>query len=471
MRMLFTTGNLITLGIVLVVLLVYRQLDRDNRTLEKVKKFADRQRDAFRLCGQKGRGLTALRHRSRRQAEGRQGGSRPHPGGPGRHSREGRGDRRHREAPRRVRHGPGAPEGHDRRVEENLLRIHQESEFVDSAAKRVEAAQRSSSRSSARCRPSGRASPRTRAPRSSCSRPRSSPTWASASPSWARPPTRPEQRPQAAASASSGPASLRARARARPRKGQGRGREARGPRLREAQGGHRRQGREAQGAHRGALRPACRPRQGEDDRDPEPHQGLQGRMAVRGRRPARARKERGRGGGFRPRLGLGQDQGQLESRLDGDAEALESRLDGDAKALESRLAATTASLNASLAEGASSLKRGLDAASSSLGAELKSSSEGLRAQLADAKGELDSFRARWKSEAAELLSTRLAEAEALAAPLRSSLAEVEARIGASARGRKSSSLASGKNGRQRPKGSFPRSAKTSPRPRPVCAPA
>src|SRR5512142_2154439 len=44
-RMLFTTGNLITLGIVLVVLLVYRQLDRDNRSLEKVKKFADRQRD------------------------------------------------------------------------------------------------------------------------------------------------------------------------------------------------------------------------------------------------------------------------------------------------------------------------------------------------------------------------------------------------------------------------------------------
>jgi DNA repair exonuclease SbcCD ATPase subunit len=43
--MLFTTGNLITLGLVLVVLLVYRQLDRDNRTLEKVKKFADRQRD------------------------------------------------------------------------------------------------------------------------------------------------------------------------------------------------------------------------------------------------------------------------------------------------------------------------------------------------------------------------------------------------------------------------------------------
>jgi len=43
--MLFTTGNLITLGIVLVVLLVYRQLDRDNRSLEKVKKYADRLKD------------------------------------------------------------------------------------------------------------------------------------------------------------------------------------------------------------------------------------------------------------------------------------------------------------------------------------------------------------------------------------------------------------------------------------------
>ncbi len=43
--MLFTTGNLITLGIVLVVLLIYRQLDRDNRSLEKVKKYAERLRD------------------------------------------------------------------------------------------------------------------------------------------------------------------------------------------------------------------------------------------------------------------------------------------------------------------------------------------------------------------------------------------------------------------------------------------
>lgn len=43
--MLFTTGNLITLGIVAVVLLIYRQLDRDNRSLERVKKYTDKLRD------------------------------------------------------------------------------------------------------------------------------------------------------------------------------------------------------------------------------------------------------------------------------------------------------------------------------------------------------------------------------------------------------------------------------------------
>jgi DNA repair exonuclease SbcCD ATPase subunit len=43
--MLFTIGNFITLGLVLVVLVVYRQIDRDNRSLEKLKKYADRLRD------------------------------------------------------------------------------------------------------------------------------------------------------------------------------------------------------------------------------------------------------------------------------------------------------------------------------------------------------------------------------------------------------------------------------------------
>ena len=43
--MLFDPGNLITLAIVGIVLAVYRFLDRDNRSLEKVKKFTDRIRE------------------------------------------------------------------------------------------------------------------------------------------------------------------------------------------------------------------------------------------------------------------------------------------------------------------------------------------------------------------------------------------------------------------------------------------
>ena len=40
--MLFTPADFIILGVVLVVLLAYRQLDRGNRSLEKVKKYADK---------------------------------------------------------------------------------------------------------------------------------------------------------------------------------------------------------------------------------------------------------------------------------------------------------------------------------------------------------------------------------------------------------------------------------------------
>lgn len=43
--MLFDPGNLITLAIVAIILAVYRFLDRDNRSLEKVKKFTDRIRE------------------------------------------------------------------------------------------------------------------------------------------------------------------------------------------------------------------------------------------------------------------------------------------------------------------------------------------------------------------------------------------------------------------------------------------
>ncbi len=40
--MIFTAGNLLTLGIVLIALVLYRQLDRNNRSLEKLRKYGDR---------------------------------------------------------------------------------------------------------------------------------------------------------------------------------------------------------------------------------------------------------------------------------------------------------------------------------------------------------------------------------------------------------------------------------------------
>ncbi len=43
--MIFTTGNLLTLGIVLVALVLFRQLDRNNRSLEKLRKYGERLRD------------------------------------------------------------------------------------------------------------------------------------------------------------------------------------------------------------------------------------------------------------------------------------------------------------------------------------------------------------------------------------------------------------------------------------------
>ena len=43
--MIFTTGNLLTLGVVLVALILYRQLDRANRSLDKVRKYGDRLKD------------------------------------------------------------------------------------------------------------------------------------------------------------------------------------------------------------------------------------------------------------------------------------------------------------------------------------------------------------------------------------------------------------------------------------------
>jgi len=40
--MIFTTGNIITLIICLLMLIVFRQLDKNNRSIEKVKKFGDK---------------------------------------------------------------------------------------------------------------------------------------------------------------------------------------------------------------------------------------------------------------------------------------------------------------------------------------------------------------------------------------------------------------------------------------------
>jgi len=41
----FDLGNLVAIGITLILLLIYRILDRDNRSLEKVKRYADKLRD------------------------------------------------------------------------------------------------------------------------------------------------------------------------------------------------------------------------------------------------------------------------------------------------------------------------------------------------------------------------------------------------------------------------------------------
>jgi chromosome segregation ATPase len=45
--MIFSLGNLITLFFVLVILIIYRALDRNNRSLEKVKRFSDKVRDSL----------------------------------------------------------------------------------------------------------------------------------------------------------------------------------------------------------------------------------------------------------------------------------------------------------------------------------------------------------------------------------------------------------------------------------------
>ncbi|MDR1618798.1 MAG: hypothetical protein LBS06_07110, partial [Treponema sp.] len=45
----FTVGNLLTLGIVVLLLILYRHLDRNYRSLEKIKKYADKLKDEIRV--------------------------------------------------------------------------------------------------------------------------------------------------------------------------------------------------------------------------------------------------------------------------------------------------------------------------------------------------------------------------------------------------------------------------------------
>ena len=43
--MIFSFGNLLSIVVVLIILIIYRQIDRNNRSLEKVKRFSDRMKD------------------------------------------------------------------------------------------------------------------------------------------------------------------------------------------------------------------------------------------------------------------------------------------------------------------------------------------------------------------------------------------------------------------------------------------
>lgn len=144
LRMLFTTGNLIILGIVLVVLLVYRQLDRDNRSLEKVKKFADRQRDELSAYVEKRSedlrrfGIELdVRQKAAKVALDRI-----------QAVQEGlvhRAEAISNIEKRLAEYDTALARLKDMtsRVDENLMRIHEESDFVDTVAKRVDAAQKS----------------------------------------------------------------------------------------------------------------------------------------------------------------------------------------------------------------------------------------------------------------------------------------------------------------------------------------
>jgi len=141
--MLFTTGNLITLGVVLVVLIVYRRMDRDNRSLEKVKKFADRQRDEISAYVEKraedlqrfGIELDVQQKAAKVALDRIQ------------TVQEGLSERAEAIGgieKRLAEYDAALARLKDMtaRVDENLVRIHEESDFIDTVAKRVEAAQK-----------------------------------------------------------------------------------------------------------------------------------------------------------------------------------------------------------------------------------------------------------------------------------------------------------------------------------------
>jgi DNA repair exonuclease SbcCD ATPase subunit len=142
-RMLFTTGNLITLGVVLVILLVYRRIDRDNRSLEKVKKFADRQRDEISAYVEKraedlqrfGIELDVQQKAAKVALDRIQA------------VQEGLSERAEAIGgiEKRLAEDDSALarlKDMTARVDENLVRIHEEADFIDAVAKRVDAAQK-----------------------------------------------------------------------------------------------------------------------------------------------------------------------------------------------------------------------------------------------------------------------------------------------------------------------------------------
>ena len=142
-RMLFTTGNLITLGAVLVILLVYRRIDRDNRSLEKVKKFADRQRDEISAYVEKraedlqrfGIELDVQQKAAKVALDRIQ------------TVQEGLSERAEAIGgieKRLAEYDSALARLKDMtsRVDENLVRIHEEADFIDAVAKRVDAAQK-----------------------------------------------------------------------------------------------------------------------------------------------------------------------------------------------------------------------------------------------------------------------------------------------------------------------------------------